>query len=116
MLRNPAAELHGKPVQLSNGEFELLSAFLKHPRRVQSRNQFLDFARGRQADLYDRCIDVQVGRLRRRQESDPKQPEIIKTVHGAGYMFTLEVQHPRNASPTDRLAASRSRCRAVAAS
>jgi two-component system OmpR family response regulator len=84
----------GKPVQLSNGEFELLSAFLEHPRRVLSRDQLMDFARGRHADLYDRSIDVQVGRLRRKLEADPKQPEVIKTVHGAGYMFTLAVQRP----------------------
>jgi len=89
LIREP-----GKPVQLSNGEFELLSAFLEHPKRVLSRDQLLDFARGRHADLYDRSIDVQVGRLRRKLEADPKQPEIIKTVHGAGYMFTLEVERP----------------------
>lgn len=82
----------GEQVQLSNGEFELLSAFIENPRRVLSRDQLLDLARGRQAVMYDRSIDVQVGRLRRKLEANPHQPQIIKTVHGAGYMFSAEVQ------------------------
>lgn len=82
----------GEEIHLSNGEFELLSAFLDNPKRVLSRDQLLDLARGRQAALYDRSIDVQVGRLRRKLENNPQQPKIIKTVHGAGYIFSAEIQ------------------------
>ena len=81
----------GVVVQLSTGEFNLLVAFVEHPRRVLSRDQLLDFARGRSAAPFDRSIDVQVGRLRRKVEADPKRPQIIQTIRGGGYMFTPEV-------------------------
>ena len=84
-------ELHspdGVMVPLSGGEFELLTAFATHPGRVLSRDQLLDLARGREAQPFDRSIDVQVSRLRRKIEADPRQPKLIKTVRGGGYMFT----------------------------
>ncbi|WP_142848658.1 response regulator [Telmatospirillum sp. J64-1] len=82
----------GRDVELSAGEYELLSAFLDHPRRVLSRDQLLDLARGRTAAPFDRSIDIQVSRLRRKIEEDPKEPRLIKTVRGGGYMFTAEVE------------------------
>lgn len=82
----------GEPVDLSAGEFDLLVAFLKHPKRALSRDQILDDVRGREAAPFDRSIDVQVGRLRRKIESNPRRPELIKTVRGVGYMFDIEVQ------------------------
>ncbi|MFM9844698.1 MAG: response regulator [Dongiaceae bacterium] len=82
----------GKPVELSTGEYDLLLAFLRHPQRVLNRDQLLDLARGRAAIPFDRSIDVQVMRLRRKIEADPKAPQIIATVRGGGYQFTPAVQ------------------------
>jgi len=81
----------GVKVALSDGEFDLLLAFAEHPRRVLSRDQLLDLTRGRAAAPFDRSVDVQVGRLRRKIEMDPKRPELIKTVRGGGYLFTPAV-------------------------
>jgi two-component system OmpR family response regulator len=81
----------GDEVELSTGEYDLLLAFATHPRRVLSRDQLLDLARGRSAAPFDRSIDIQVMRLRRKIEADPKEPRLIKTVRGGGYMFAAEV-------------------------
>jgi two-component system OmpR family response regulator len=81
----------GEEVELSTGEYDLLLAFATHPRRVLSRDQLLDLARGRSAAPFDRSIDIQVMRLRRKIEIDPKEPRLIKTVRGGGYMFAAEV-------------------------
>jgi len=78
-------------IPLSTGEFDLLIAFIQHPQRVLSRDQLLDLARGRSATAFDRSIDTQVSRLRKKLEVSPKKPEIIKTVWGGGYMFTPPV-------------------------
>ncbi|MBF0611396.1 MAG: response regulator [Magnetococcales bacterium] len=76
---------------LSSGEFDLLLAFLHHPDQVLSRERLLDLAHGKSAELYDRSIDTQVMRLRRKIEEDHKDPKLIKTVWGGGYMFTPEI-------------------------
>jgi two-component system OmpR family response regulator len=81
----------GEEVELSTGEYDLLLAFATHPRRVLSRDQLLDLARGRTAAPFDRSVDIQVMRLRRKIELDPKEPRLIKTVRGGGYMFAAEV-------------------------
>ena len=81
----------GEVILLTAGEYELLVAFVEHPRRVLNRDQLLDMARGRAAIPFDRAIDVQVGRLRKKIEPDNKIPLLIKTVRGGGYMFTPEV-------------------------
>jgi two-component system OmpR family response regulator len=81
----------GALVDLTTGEFDLLQAFLEHPQRVLTREQLLDIARGRSSVLFDRSIDVQVSRLRRKIEKDPQRPLLIKTVRGGGYLFTAEV-------------------------
>ena len=81
----------GVVTALSAGEFDLLLAFVEHPRRVLSRDQLLDFARGRQAIPFDRSIDIQVSRLRRKLGDEAKDPQLIKTVRGGGYLFTPEV-------------------------
>jgi len=89
-----ARELVGEDsvsVPLSTGEFDLLLAFVERPRRVLNRDQLLDLARGRSANLFDRSIDTQVSRLRKKLEKDSSDPQIIKTVWGGGYMFTSEV-------------------------
>ncbi|MBX6320807.1 MAG: response regulator [Rhodospirillaceae bacterium] len=82
----------GVPVPLSAGEFDLLVAFAEHPQRVLSRDQLLDLTRGRSAGPFDRSVDVQVSRLRRKIETDPKRPALINTVRGGGYVFTAPVQ------------------------
>jgi two-component system OmpR family response regulator len=87
-LRNAADEI----VILSSGEFDLMQAFAERPQRVLTRDQLLDLARGRAAVLYDRSVDIQVMRLRRKVENNPKDPQLIKTVRSGGYMFTPTVQ------------------------
>ena len=82
----------GEEVRLTTGEFELLAAFVNHPNKVLSRDQLLDLSRHREAGPFDRTIDVQVGRLRRKLEDDPQTPTMIKTVRGGGYIFTPPVE------------------------
>ena len=79
-------------VDLSGGEYELLLAFLRRPHVVLTRDQLLDITRGRAAGPFDRAIDVQVGRLRRKIEIDPKNPALIKTVRGGGYVLASAVE------------------------
>jgi len=81
----------GTTVELTTGEFELLATLVKAPGRVHSRDELLAATRGREAGPFDRTIDVQVGRLRRKIEADPQRPEMIKSVRGAGYVFTPKV-------------------------
>ncbi|MBL4693631.1 MAG: response regulator [Magnetovibrio sp.] len=78
-------------VSLSTGEYNLLIVFLDRPKHVLNRNQLLDLTRGRAYDAFDRSIDTQVSRLRRKIEEDPKKPALIKTVWGGGYIFTPDV-------------------------
>jgi two-component system OmpR family response regulator len=79
-------------VPLRAGEYELLLAFVDHPQRVLSRDQLLDLARGRNASAYDRSVDVQVSRLRRKIEPDAAEPRLIQTVRGGGYIFSAVVE------------------------
>ncbi len=81
----------GVAIPLSTAEFHLLSAFLDHPKMVLSRDQLLDLTSGREAKVFDRAIDNQVSRLRKKLEDDPKDPTLIKTVWGGGYMLTEDV-------------------------
>ena len=81
----------GRPVPLTGGEFDLLCAFARHPNRVLSRDFLLEQTRGREAGPFDRTIDVQVGRLRRKIEADADDPQIIKSVRGAGYILVPPV-------------------------
>ena len=87
-LTSPA----GQEVRLTTGEFDLLAAFVNNPNQVLSRDRLLDLARNREAGPFDRTIDVQVGRLRRKLEDDPQNPSLIKTVRGSGYIFTPTVE------------------------
>jgi len=82
----------GREVTLTSGEFDLLCAFVRHPGRVLSRDFLLEHTRGREAAPFDRTIDVQVGRLRKKLESDPENPALIKAVRGAGYVLTPSVE------------------------
>ncbi len=78
-------------VPLSGGEYDLLLAFIEHPHRTLSRDQLLDLTSGKEAGPFDRSIDVQVGRLRKKIEVNPKSPEIILTMRGNGYQFAAKV-------------------------
>lgn len=79
-------------VELTTGEYDLLLAFVEHPQRVLSRDQLLDLTRGRSAIPFDRSMDIQVSRLRRKIEKNPDDPTLIKTVRGVGYVFTPSVE------------------------
>jgi two-component system OmpR family response regulator len=81
----------GRDVALTGGEFDLLSVFLAHPGRVLSRDFLLEQTRGREAAPFDRTIDVQVGRLRKKLEADVDDPRIIKSVRSAGYILVPPV-------------------------
>jgi two-component system OmpR family response regulator len=85
-LRAPSGVL----VLLTSGELSLLTAFLEHPGRVLTRDQLVDFARGSDADIFDRAIDVQISRLRRKLSECDGQ-DLIRTFRGAGYMFNAVV-------------------------
>ncbi len=77
----------GDDVPLTTMEFELLKAFAQHPDRVLSRNQLLEFAHDRSAETFDRSIDLRVMRIRRKIETNPEEPQVLKTIRGAGYVF-----------------------------
>ncbi len=87
-LRSPA----GEPLELSNGEFSLLSAFCRAPQRVLSRDQLLSMSRLHEAEVYDRTVDVQIRRLRLKIEADSTRPMLIVTERGAGYRFASDVE------------------------
>jgi two-component system OmpR family response regulator len=88
-LTDPAAQ----DVALTTGEFDLLCAFVRHPGRVLSRDFLLEQTRGRSAGPFERTIDVQVGRLRKKLEIDVDNPQTIKSVRGAGYILVPPVMH-----------------------
>jgi two-component system, OmpR family, response regulator len=86
-LLNPG----GVAVALTAGEFDLLKVLASHPSRVLSRDFLLEHTRGREAGPFDRTIDVQIGRLRKKIEADPEDPQLIKSVRSAGYVFVPAV-------------------------
>jgi two-component system, OmpR family, response regulator len=90
--RRELRDQDGVLVPLTSGEFDLLLAFAERPQRVLNRDQLLDLTRGRSAQAFDRSIDVQLSRLRRKIEADPKDPQLIKTVRGGGYMLSAPVE------------------------
>jgi DNA-binding response OmpR family regulator len=81
----------GEAVDLTNGEFRILAAFLAAPQRILTRDQLLELSRVHNAEVYDRAIDIQILRLRRKIELDPARPQFIKTERGAGYVFSVSV-------------------------
>ncbi len=80
----------GLVVALSNAEFRLLNTFLQTPRRLLSRDQLMEQARGRAMDAFERSIDLLVSRLRQKLADDASEPSMIKTVRGAGYLFNVQ--------------------------
>jgi len=82
----------GVVVDLSGAEYKILRILLEHPNRVLSRDQLLEFTQGREANVFDRAIDVQIGRLRRKLDDDPREPSLIKTVRNEGYVLAVPVE------------------------
>ena len=91
-LKRRLTDPEGTVVPLSSAEFRLLCAFLTHPRQVLDRDRLLDMVQGREAHLFDRAVDNQISRLRRKVEIDSKNPQMIQTVWGGGYMLAAEVR------------------------
>ncbi len=91
--RRELEDENGTVISLSTAEFALIKVFTDHPRMVLSRDQMLDLTQGRAANVFDRSIDNQVSRLRKKIEPDPKAPTLIKTVWGGGYMLSVAVSH-----------------------
>lgn len=89
--RRDLFDSNGVVVSLSTGEYRLLLALLNHAGMVLSRDQLLDLTRGRDAQVYDRSVDNQISRLRRKIETNPAEPRLIKTVWGGGYQFAADV-------------------------
>ncbi|MGF1543213.1 MAG: response regulator [Parvularculaceae bacterium] len=89
------ADPDGAPVVLSAGEFSLLVAFARRPRRTLTRDQLLDWTRGEDSAPVDRAIDVQLSRLRKKLGDDPRNPALIKTVRGDGYLFAADARRER---------------------
>jgi len=78
-------------VPLSNAEFRLLWTFIERPRRVLNRDQLMDAARGQTSNAYDRSIDLLVSRLRQKLDDDPRDPKLLKTIRGEGYLFDARI-------------------------
>ncbi|MEA3009005.1 MAG: two-component system, OmpR family, response regulator [Sphingomonadales bacterium] len=97
VLRTGERELidaEGVAVPLSTGEYNLLLALVTHARRVLTRDQLLDLAAGRELAAFERSVDNMVSRVRRKIEPDPKNPVLLKTVRGGGYMLAADVRRP----------------------
>lgn len=91
-LKRRLTDPEGAMVAISSVEFRLLLAFLEHPRQVLNRDRLLDMVQGREAHLFDRAVDNQVSRLRRKIEVDSRNPQLIQTVWGGGYMLAADVK------------------------
>ncbi|MBB3860168.1 two-component system OmpR family response regulator [Novosphingobium hassiacum] len=91
-LKRRLVDAEGAVVAISSAEFRLLMAFLDHPRQVLDRDRLLDMVQGREAHLFDRAIDNQISRLRRKIEVDSRNPQLVQTVWGGGYMLATEVR------------------------
>ena len=91
-LKRRLTDPSGAMVSISSVEFRLLMAFVEHPRQVLDRDRLLDMVQGREAHLFDRAVDNQVSRLRRKIEVDSRNPQLIQTVWGGGYMLATDVR------------------------
>jgi len=91
-LKRRLVDPEGTLVPISSAEFRLLTAFLDHPRQVLDRDRLLDMVQGREAHLFDRAVDNQVSRLRRKMETDNREPRLIQTVWGGGYRLASDVR------------------------
>ena len=92
LARRQLVDPEGSEVALTSGEFDLLKVFAQHPHKVLDRDRLMDLTRGRDWSVYDRSIDTQVSRLRKKIEKDPAKPALIKSVRGVGYVFAAQVE------------------------
>ena len=90
-LKRRLTDPEGTLVPISTAEFRMLRAFCDHPRQVLDRDQLLDMVQGREAHLFDRAVDNQISRLRRKIEADTRNPQFIQTVRGGGYRLAADV-------------------------
>ncbi len=90
----------GRSIALTTGEFSLLKVFVQHPRQPLAREKLMMLARGRDHEVFDRAIDVQVSRLRKLIEPDPANPRFIQTVWGFGYVYVPDLAAPDDVPPT----------------
>jgi two-component system phosphate regulon response regulator OmpR len=91
-LATRALTKDGKAVSLTTGEYSVLKVLVQHPRQPLSRDKLMELARGREYEVFDRSIDVQISRLRKIVEDDPSHPKHIQTVWGFGYVFVPDEQ------------------------
>jgi len=98
-LKRRLTDPEGAAVAISSAEFRLLMAFLEHPRQVLDRDRLLDMVQGREAHLFDRAVDNQISRLRRKVEADTRNPQLIQTVWGGGYMLAADVARGSRGEP-----------------
>ena len=99
-LFNPQREL----VPLTQGEYTLLRALVRHARKVLTRDQLLELTHSESLDVFDRTIDVLIMRLRRKIETNPHQPDLIRTIRGLGYVFSADVMKPETAPRASQIA------------
>ncbi len=92
LLAHRLLDAEGRDVSLTAMEFDLLKAFAEHPNQVLSRDRLLTLTRNREWEPFDRSIDIRIARVRRKVESDPENPRVIRTVRGAGYMFVPDAE------------------------
>ena len=88
LSRRELRDVSGSDVELTTGEFDMLVVLVRHAGRVLTRDQLMDLTRGRQMEAFDRAVDAQIVRLRRKIEADAKHPQLVKSVRGVGYVFT----------------------------
>jgi len=98
-LKRRLIDPDGAVVAISSAEFRLLMAFVAHPRQVLDRDRLLDMVQGREAHLFDRAVDNQISRLRRKIEANSRNPQLIQTVWGGGYMLAADVTREPATSP-----------------
>lgn len=91
VARRQLLSRHGTEIELTTGEFDMLCVLVRHTGRVLPREMLMDLTRGRNLQAFDRTIDAQIARLRRKIETDPGRPTIIKSVRGVGYVFTAKI-------------------------
>ncbi|MGO7690020.1 response regulator [Rhizobium ruizarguesonis] len=91
LSRRQLLDPQGAEIELTTGEFDMLATFVRHAGRVLTRDVLMDLTRGRNLEAFDRTIDAQIVRLRRKIETDPKRPQFIKAVRGVGYVFTARL-------------------------
>jgi DNA-binding response OmpR family regulator len=95
LAKRTLTSARGEAVPLTTAEYQLLEAFVAHPNQVLGRERLLQLVVGRKWQPYDRTIDQHISRVRRKLEQDPKQPELIKSIRGQGYLFAAQIERDR---------------------